>query len=507
MTPDPSLAEALTAATEAGNVTGKLMWLAAQITSPEMCYLPDGFALIDLAAASSPSEVLAVERKLAAKFGKDWKVSTFRSNVKESKSRLTIPASADTPLITSAAGVPKPLLANAILKLSTIVDIGFDSFSSEITYKTPSPWGTEGPWEDRDDHEAANRLQVQGIECGSNIAHDAAFVIAKRNSFHPVRDWLTQLGDSAPADGGWDGVERLPNLMHEYFKTKDGIYASEIGKMWPISCVARIIEPGCQSKYMIVLEGLQDEGKSKALRALTNGHTHGLRGRQWFRDRPPRINNDQNIGQYMQGVWVIEIAELAAFQRNEQEEIKALISSQVDIFRSPYGRNQQRYPRQCVFAATVNVNRDSTPDWGKDPTGLVRFWPIRTGHPDVEAIMRDYTQIWAEAVHRYRAGEKWWGEDGFAELARAEQDQRVPDVTVHREEIVAALLKISGEIGFDGWVNVGQILSATSIPVSGHERLKRDVGAILRQEGWKHGSHRFNGGNAHPSQGFRKEEE
>lgn len=499
MTPDPSLADALTAATEAGNVTGKLMWLAAQITSPEMCYLPDGFALIDMAAASSPSEVLAVERKLAAKFGKDWKVSTFRSNVKEAKSRLTIPANTDTPLITSTAGVPKPLLANAIVKLSGCLSLGYDTFSNKAIHQSPSPWGTAGPWGDIDDISAANYLQHADISVTSGTAAEAAIYIASQKPYHPVRDWLTSLK--------WDGEERLDNLFSYYFGCPINKWVCDVSRMWMISAVARIMRPGCIAKYMVVLEGQQDKGKSRGLRALVNGHLDGDCGVQWFRDNMPPIDH-KDIGIYMQGVWIIEVAELSSVKRAQWENIKSFISSPRDSFRKSYGRHLQDYPRQCVFAGTTNEDR-----WGGDQTGLTRFWPMRTGNiitdaPDGKpSLLRDRPQLWAEAVHLFNEGSPWWGDEDFAELARAEQDQRVPDVTVHREEIVAALLKISGEIGFDGWVNVGQILSATSIPVSGHERLKRDVGAILRQEGWKHGSHRFNGGNAHPSQGFRKEEE
>ena len=62
----------------------------------------------------------------------------------------------------------------------------------------------------------------------------------------------------------------------------------------------------------------------------------------------------------------------------------------------------------------------------KDPTGARRFWPAEcAAETDLEGLKRDRDQLWAEAVHRYKAGMPWWLETPELEaLATAEQEAR-----------------------------------------------------------------------------------
>jgi len=225
---------------------------------------------------------------------------------------------------------------------------------------------------------------------GSNgaTAMDAGLLKASNHSDAKMERWTSQYLGAAPTD-----------LTHA------------MGGLWLISAVARIFRPGVKADHMLILEGEQGARKSTALKILA--------GEEWFTDELPDLGS-KDAAIHMQGVWIVEIAELDAIGRAEVSRIKAFLTRTTDRFRPPYGRHTVEIKRQCVFAGTVNPDT-----YLRDETGNRRFWPIRCGDIDVDGLARDRNQLWAEAVHRFKAGAIWWLEDmALLKAARDEQDKR-----------------------------------------------------------------------------------
>ena len=196
-----------------------------------------------------------------------------------------------------------------------------------------------------------------------------------------------------------------------YLGRRDTPLNRAIGSRWMISAVARIMQPGAKVDHMLILEGPQGTKKSSALKMLA--------GADWFTDELAEIGS-KDAAQQMRGIWIIEIAELDAISRAEVSRIKAFLSRTTDRYRPPYERYVVEVPRQCVFAGSVNPDT-----YLRDETGNRRFWPVRCGNINLDALSRDRDQLWAEAVARYRDGTIWWLNE--AELiadAKIEQDQR-----------------------------------------------------------------------------------
>lgn len=310
-------------------------------------------------------------------------------------------------------GVPRPVLANAIHALRNAPEwlgvLWHNEFATVTVARAAPPWfasksdWSDTTWSDRDDLLVADWLQHQDILVPASIAGQAVEVVAHDQVFHPVREYLVSLS--------WDGIHRIDDWLSVYLGANDKPYMRSVGSRWLISAAARIFEPGAQADCALILEGPQGIRKSSALRAL---------GKPWFTDRLSDLGS-KDAAMETKGVWIIEIAELDTMSRSEVGTVKAFMTRTVDRFRPPYGKRLVDLPRQCVFAGSVN------PEGGylKDATGGRRFWPVSCGEIDLAALARDRDQLWAEACHRYRAGESWWLETRELEaLAGEEQAAR-----------------------------------------------------------------------------------
>jgi putative DNA primase/helicase len=118
----------------------------------------------------------------------------------------------------------------------------------------------------------------------------------------------------------------------------------------------------------------------------------------------------------------MELSELDTMKRGDIGTIKAFMSRPTDRFRMPYGRRTSKFPRQCIFAGTINPEGDG---YLKDPTGGRRFWPVKCTKVDADALKENTDQLWAEAVAMFEAGYPWWLDTPELEAeAAAQQSER-----------------------------------------------------------------------------------
>jgi len=310
-------------------------------------------------------------------------------------------------VILSDTGKPLPVLANVLIALRSLMPrfFAYDEMACMVMLMHPLDGANDQrprPLTDVDVGLAQDRLQHHGLpRISKDTMHQAVDIVAHENCFHPVRDYLESLvWDGIPRirGGMWEGEEVAPFAV-EYLGAEHSEYVREVSGMYFGQMVARIFQPGCKADHMMVLEGEQGILKSTACKILAG---------DWFSDALPDVTADKDASQHLRGKWLIEVSEMHAMNRAEAAQLKAFITRDTERYRPSYGRREVIEPRQCVFIGTTN-----RATYLRDETGGRRFWPIKCGRIDIDALARDRDQLFAEAVQRYRDGRAWWPDKDF----------------------------------------------------------------------------------------------
>lgn len=233
--------------------------------------------------------------------------------------------------------------------------------------------------------------------------------ICRENGFHPVKEYLDVLH--------WDGVNRIDTWLIDYAGAEDTPYVRAVSAIVFIAAVRRVRKPGCKYDELLILEGEQGLNKSSALRALCPKA-------EWFSDDLPLNVGSQRVIEGTLGKWVIEAADLAGKRKAEIEQLKSMLSRQIDgPARMAYAHQPVERPRQFVLVGTTNSAAYLT-----DPTGSRRFWPVAISRFDVPKLLMIRDQLWAEAATREAANESIrLSEDLWPDAAKEQERRREID--------------------------------------------------------------------------------
>src|SRR4029077_14311582 len=251
-------------------------------------------------------------------------------------------------------GLPWPNVDNA-----TRVIAGHPQLSRELWYDEFRGLCMRGAKQWDDEHEdIALQLWMQRsvklAKMSVHVVRDARTNYAHSKRRHPVREQIEAMK--------WDRVDRVETWVARALGVEPSPYASAVGRVWLVGMMARIYDPGCLLRTMVVLEGEQNTGKTSALSIL---------GSPWHCEVSESMAT-KDFFQSLAGKWLVEISELESFGRATMERVKTAISSRSDYFRESYGRRALKHPRQFVLVGTTNAD-----SWMADETGGTRFLPLR----------------------------------------------------------------------------------------------------------------------------------
>lgn len=273
-----------------------------------------------------------------------------------------------------------------------------DEFANVVRMTRDMPW----PGGERDQFTDADGTELSAwlgsptrfqLSVKSDLVMDCVEAQARRNKYHPVREYLESLQ--------WDGVQRVRSMFSELFSAPDNPYTRHVAHCFLVSAVARILfvdrkvrHNGAKVDFMVVLEGEQGRGKTSAVGELF--------GAEWYAEAMESPGG-KDFYQDLRGRWGVEIGEMEAFSKADVTKVKQAITSRFDTYRPSYGRVSRSFRRECVFVGTTNEH-----EYLRDASGGRRFLPILVGQVDVTKIAVQRDQLWAEAVTLWRDGYRYW---------------------------------------------------------------------------------------------------
>ena len=298
---------------------------------------------------------------------------------------------------------------------------GRDCVCSDLPWRPASE--ADPFWGNSDDNGLIDYISKTYQLTGKQALLDAADLAMSQRTFHPVREWLESLT--------WDGKERLDTLLIDYLGAEDKDLTRAMTRKHFTAAVARVMRPGCKYDYILTLIGPQGIGKSTLVKIM---------GGDWFDDSLTSIEGKEGMEQ-IRGKWLIEFGELTNYKKSTSEAYKAFISKQEDSYRPAYGRKVEVYPRQCVFFATTNE-----PAFLKGDTGNRRFWTVECDkdiiYKDVwEELPDEREQIWAEAVQRFKQGERLYLPRELEKVAQQRQEEHNEVAADERTGIIEAFIR------------------------------------------------------------------
>ena len=221
-------------------------------------------------------------------------------------------------------------------------------------------------------------------------AANVAVLLAERNRYNPVEEYLNGCNDPLPKDI-WD------NIAFHIFGNKAPSDSLNFRRQL-IASVARIYKQPCKVDTALILQSdTQGEGKEAVWEAL---------GGEWYCGSLGSLSNQNNNNTVisLHSAWFHNWGEIDRIMGMQSSEtMKHFMSLQSDSFRYPHEKTNVIRHRKCILVGTTNKR-----NFIKDPTGNRRFPIISSNRINADWVLEHRDQIFASAKNDYLDKVRWW---------------------------------------------------------------------------------------------------
>lgn len=279
--------------------------------------------------------------------------------------------------------------------------IVYDNFLDQIMVLERNPdTGKDMPWRPFGDEDYFRlKIKLESTQSGitafepipQELLRSAVYAVAKSVQFDSAQLWIGSLK--------WDGTKRVEQFLSKYCKAKDTPLNRAISRYIWTALAGRIISPGVKVDIVPIFAGPQGLRKSSAVMAMAPClEQYGIVS---FHDI-----SSPDISRRLRGRTVVEIAELSGLHTREREAIKSWVTTSIEDWVPKYKEFSMTYKRRFVCIGTTNQDQLFSDDTGERRWTVVEILEMI----DVDSIIRDREQLYAEAAALFNDGGVDWQE-------------------------------------------------------------------------------------------------
>lgn len=272
--------------------------------------------------------------------------------------------------------------------LSTIFDFRKNVVTNKTEYRSKETLYPFTPLEDY----TLNSIRREAKRNGIEVSKSELSGLLNSNyvsRIDVIKEYFTSLKLSP---GSTDYIALLTDTV----QTTNQPLWTKCFKKWLVAAVACAVNPDKVNHQVLVLVGEQGLGKTSWLNRLL---PPSLKGYMYAGHINP--NNKDTLTTLTENLYV-NLDELAAFRRNDIDNMKELITKHEIQFRRPYATYSENFIRRASFMGSVNHFH-----FLSDETGNRRFLPFTVTAIDYKHAI-DMDEIYAQAYSLYQSDFKYW---------------------------------------------------------------------------------------------------
>jgi hypothetical protein len=214
--------------------------------------------------------------------------------------------------------------------------------------------------------------------------------LAEKNKYNPAVNWIESKA--------WDGQDRLSLLLNTVVSYRDNELKNILITRWLISAVVAAYSlDGISAQGILVFQGEQSIGKTRWFNGLVPNKLNLTKDGVLLRP------DDKDSVKQACSNWLVELGEIdSTFRKSDVAQLKAFVTSDMDVLRMPYAKRESKFARRTVFFGSVNPT-----EFLADETGNRRYWTVPCKSIEHSHSI-DMQQVWAQVKSLVDKGDSYY---------------------------------------------------------------------------------------------------